>query len=227
MKIDVLTLFPEFFESFKDFSIVGRAIRESIVEINYTNIRDFSRNKHKKVDDYPYGGGPGMLMSPEPIVGAIESVQSENSTVYYLSPKGRPYSQAKAMELSKKEHIILLSGHYEGIDQRVIDNYVDEEISIGDYVLTGGEIPAMVIMDSVIRLLDGVLSSSESYLDESHSYGLLEYPQYTRPDDFRGFKVPEVLLSGNHGEIDKWRKARAIEITAENRPDLLEERRNK
>lgn len=223
MKIDILTLFPEFFSPLMSWSIIGRAIDNNIVNINSTNIRDFSKNKHKKVDDYPYGGGTGMVMTPEPIHDAIDSVKSSNSRVIYLSPQGKVFKQELANELSKEKHLILLCGHYEGIDNRIIDNYVDEEISVGDYVLTGGEIPAMIIIDSIIRLLPGVLRSDESYMDESHYNGLLEYPQFTRPSDFKGHLVPEVLLSGHHNNINEWRKKEALKSTLIKRPDLLKD----
>lgn len=222
MKIDILTLFPEFFEGIKDYSIVGRAIEENIISINTTNIRDFSKNKHKKVDDYPFGGGPGMVMKAEPIYDAINSVKKDNSKIIYLSPQGRVLNQSIANSLAKEEHLVLLCGHYEGIDNRIIDNFIDEEISIGDYVLTGGEIPAMVLIDAISRLIPGVLSSEASFMEESHYDGLLEYPQYTRPRDFMGIEVPDILLSGNHKKIDDWRKEQALKVTTLKRPDLLE-----
>lgn len=222
MRIDILTLFPEMFQKFMDTSIIGRAIDKDIVEINCINIRDFSTDKHKRVDDYSFGGGPGMVMSPEPIFNAIMSVKNHKSKTIYLSPKGRLYKQGVANELSSENHIILLCGHYEGIDNRIIENYVDDEISIGDYVLTGGEIAAMVLIDSVVRLLPGALNNQDSFIEESHYNGLLEYPHYTRPRNFNGFEVPEVLLSGNHGNIEKWRKYQSLKITYERRPELLE-----
>ena len=221
MKIDVLTLFPEFFSTLKDWSIIGRAIKEDILNIDYINIRDFSKDTHKRVDDCSYGGGPGMVMTPEPIVDAIDSVKTERSRVIYLSPQGQRLDQDLVNRLSKEEHLILLCGHYEGIDNRIIDHYVHEEVSIGDYVLTGGEIPAMVVIDAVTRLLPGVLSSEQSFTEESHYHGILEYPQYTRPYDFRGLKVPDVLLSGNHKEIERWRRYQALKATYIKRPDLL------
>ena len=220
MIIDVLTLFPEMYDSLNT-SILGRAIEEKHLSINYTDIRDFSNNKHNKVDDYPFGGGPGMVMKPEPIYNAVKSVRKKNSRVIYLSPKGRVYDQELANELSKEEHIVLLCGHYEGIDQRVIDNVITDEVSIGDYVLTGGELASMVIIDSIARLLPGVLSTSESFTDESHFSGLLEHPQYTRPREFEGSEVPEVLLSGNHKNIARWRKYKALKDTYLKRPDLI------
>lgn len=224
MKIDVLTLFPEFFDALVDYSIIGRALENRLFSFNAVNIRDFSKDKHKRVDDYPFGGGPGMVMKPEPIHDALLSVKNDNSYVIYLSPQGNLYNQEIAKTLSCKEHIVLICGHYEGIDNRIVENYVDMELSIGDYVLTGGEIPAMVIMDSIVRLIPGVLSSEESYIDESHYNGLLEYPQYTRPREFNGLKVPDILLSGNHERIDKWRKYQSLKNTYLKRPDLLKKR---
>lgn len=221
MKFDVLTLFPEMFEPMKQ-SIIGRAIDKGLLEVNLVNIRDFSKDKHKKVDDTVYGGGAGMLMKPDVVYEAFKSVKSEKSKVIFLSPQGKKLCQNKVEELAKQEHLILLCGHYEGIDQRVIDKIVDEEISIGDYVLTGGEIPAMVLIDSVSRYIDGVITG-ESTSEESFSgEGLLEYPQYTRPEEFEGMKVPEVLQSGHHENINKWRRKEAIRITYQKRPDLLE-----
>ena len=220
MKFDVLTLFPEMFSSLEQ-SIIGRAVENEQISINLVNIRDFSTDKHKKVDDTPYGGGAGMVMMPDVVYRAYESLNNKTAKVIYMSPKGKNLNQEKVEELSKENHLIILCGHYEGIDQRVLDKIVDEEISIGDYVLTGGEIPAMVLIDSVSRYVKGVLKE-ESIKEESFSNGLLEYPQYTRPEIFQGEKVPEILLSGNHQEIDKWRKKKSLEITKKNRPDLLE-----
>ncbi|WDV47672.1 tRNA (guanosine(37)-N1)-methyltransferase TrmD [Clostridiaceae bacterium M8S5] len=225
MKIDVLTLFPEMFNSVFDHSIIKRAIDKNIVSVHYHNIRDFSNDKHNRVDDYPFGGGPGMVMKPGPIFRAIESIKTSDSKVIYVSPKGKVFNQAKASELSEREHLIILCGHYEGIDQRIIDEYVDEVVSIGDYVLTGGEIPAMVLIDSVSRLLPGVLSSEESYKQESHYNGLLEHPQYTRPREFNGIQVPEILLSGNHQKIEEWRNSESIKLTESVRPDLIKKKR--
>ena len=220
MKFDVLTLFPEMFEPLKH-SIIERASKQNLININLINIRDFSKDKHKKVDDTPYGGGAGMVMMPDVVYDAYSSIQNkENAKVIYLSPKGKVLNQEKVLELSKQEHLILLCGHYEGIDQRVIDEIVDEEISIGDYVLTGGEIPAMVLIDSVSRYIQGVLKQ-ESTQEESFTNNLLEYPQYTRPEEFHGQKVPEVLLSGHHENIRKWREQKSLEITKQKRPDLL------
>ncbi len=222
MRIDVLTLFPEMFEPIKA-SILKRATESQKITINLINIRDFSKDKHKKCDDYTFGGGPGMLMMPQPIYDAMTSIEGyENALKIYLSPKGKVFSQAKAKELSKVEHMILLCGHYEGIDQRILDTLIDEEISIGDYVLTGGELPAMVLIDSVSRLIDGVLGGEESSSIESFENGLLEYPQYTKPREFMGMEVPEVLISGNHKKIDEWRKEKSLELTKQNRPDLID-----
>lgn len=222
MKFSILTLFPEFFEILNDYSIIGRAIKEGKVEVESINIRDFSGNKHGQVDDYSYGGGPGMVMQPGPIFRSIESVKKENSKVIFLSPQGKVLTQNKLNELSKLEHIVLLNGHYEGIDNRIIENYVDEEISLGDFVLTGGEIASMALIDGVTRLLPGVLSSEESYESESHYNGILEFPQYTRPKVFNGHDVPDVLLSGDHKKIEQYRKYQAIKVTLEKRPDLID-----
>ena len=219
MKFDVLTLFPEMFEPL-NASIIGRAREKNLIEINLINIRDFSKDKHKKVDDTPYGGGAGMVMMPDVVYDAYKSVGDENAKVIYMSPQGQKLNQKKVEELAKQEHLIILCGHYEGIDQRVIDKIVDEEISIGDYVLTGGELPAMVLIDAVSRYNSGVIAE-ESREEESFANGLLEYPQYTRPEVFEGEKVPEVLLSGHHANIEKWRREKALEITAKKRPDLL------
>ena len=220
MKFDVLTLFPEMFQAIKQ-SILGRAEEKNLIQINLINIRDFSKDKHKKVDDTPYGGGAGMVMRADVVYDAYKSMQNENAKVIYLTPQGKKLDQKKVEELSKEKHLILLCGHYEGIDQRVIDKIVDEEISIGDYVLTGGELPAMVLIDSVSRYVEGVLSESSTN-EESFSQGLLEYPQYTRPETFKGVKVPEILLSGHHENIKKWREEKSLENTKLKRPDLLE-----
>lgn len=220
MKFDILTLFPEMFDTIKN-SIIGKAIEKKLIEINTINIRDFSKDKHKKVDDTPYGGGAGMVMMPDVVYDAYMSIKNKkNAKVIYLSPKGNVLNQNKIEALSKEEHIILLCGHYEGIDQRVLDEIVDEEISIGDYVLTGGELPAMVLIDTVSRYVSGVLNK-ESVDEESFSNGLLEYPHYTRPEVFLNKKVPEVLLSGHHENIKKWRDEKSLEITKKKRPDLL------
>ena len=220
MQFDVLTLFPEMFEPLNE-SIIGRAKEKGLININLINIRDFSKNKHKKVDDTPYGGGAGMVMMPDVVYDAYKSLDSKDAKVIYMSPQGQKLNQKKVVELSKEKHIILLCGHYEGIDQRVIDEIVDEEVSIGDYVLTGGELPAMIVIDSVSRYIDGVLKD-DSTKEESFSEGLLEYPQYTRPEVFNGKQVPEVLLSGHHENIDKWRREQSLINTKKKRPDLLE-----
>ena len=219
MKFDVLTLFPEMFEILNQ-SIIGKAIEKELIDIHLINIRDFSKDKHKKVDDTPYGGGAGMVMKPDVVYDAYQSIKDRNAKVIYMSPQGKPLNQDKVEELSKENHLIILCGHYEGIDQRVLDKIVDEEISIGDYVLTGGEIPAMVLIDSVSRYVEGVLKE-DSIKEESFSNGLLEYPQYTRPEVFEGMKVPEILLSGHHENIEKWRKEKSLEITKKKRPDIL------
>lgn len=220
MKFDVLTLFPEMFEAVKQ-SILGKAIEKKLITINLVNIRDFSKDKHKKVDDAPYGGGAGMVIRPDVVYDAYKSVYEKDAKVIYLTPQGKTLDQKKVEDLSKEKHLILLCGHYEGIDQRIIDKIVDEEISIGDYILTGGEIPAMVLIDSVSRYVEGVLSQ-ESIKEESFSNNLLEYPQYTRPEVFEGEKVPEILLSGHHENIENWRKEQSLKITKQKRPDLLE-----
>jgi len=221
MKFSVLTLFPEMLSALGE-SIIGRAIGKGIIETEYINIRDFSTDKHRRVDDYPYGAGGGMVMQPQPIYDAYKNVAGENKPyVIYMSPQGKTLTQYKARELSKEEHIVILCGHYEGVDRRIIEEIVDDEISIGDYVLTGGELPACIFVDCVSRMIDGVLSDSECFENESISNGMLEYPQYTRPIDFMGRKVPEVLLSGNHKKINEWRYKAALELTKKNRPDLL------
>ena len=219
MKFNVLTLFPEMFSAL-DESIIGRGKEKGLIDINLINIRDFSKNKHKKVDDTPYGGGAGMVMEPTVVYDAYCSVKEPNAKVIYMSPQGKTLNQQMVQDLAKEENIILLCGHYEGIDQRVIDEIVDEEISIGDYVLTGGELPAMVLIDSVSRYVEGVLKE-DSIQEESFTNGLLEYPQYTRPEIFLGKRVPEVLLSGHHENIKEWRKNQSIINTYLKRPDLL------
>ena len=219
MIIDVLTLFPEMFESL-NHSIIKRAQDDGIVTINVTNIRDFASAPHYKCDDEPYGGGAGMVMLCDPLFKAIDSVIRPNSKVYYMSPRGKVFNQALAKDMSTLDHIVLLCGHYEGIDQRVIDYYNIEELSIGDYVLTGGELPAMVIIDTVARLIPNVITS-ESLDSESFSNNLLEYDQYTRPAEYKGMKVPEILLSGHHANIEKWRQQNSLDNTRKNRPDLL------
>ena len=221
MKISILTLFPEMFSAL-DESIIGRAKKSGKVEIDAVNIRDYSKDKHKKCDDAPFGGGAGMLMTPQPIADAIMAVDPDRKAKrIYLSPKGKTLSQAMVKELAKEEELVLLCGHYEGVDQRVIDLFIDEEVSIGDYVLTGGELPAMVLVDSVCRYVGGVIATT-SLDEESFSSGMLEYPQYTRPQSFMGLDVPEVLVSGDHKKVDDWRREQAIELTKKRRPDLMD-----
>jgi tRNA (guanine37-N1)-methyltransferase len=219
VKITVLTLFPEMFNAL-NHSILSRAQKNGLIEINVINIRDFTLDKNKRCDDYSYGGGAGMIMTPQPLFDAIQSVKTDKSHTIYMSPKGKVLSQEKVEELSKVDELVLICGHYEGIDQRIIDLCVDEEISIGDYVLTGGEIPAMVLVDCVARYVPKVLGNEETTSDESFSEGLLEYPQWTRPFQFEGLEVPQVLLDGNHKEVDRWRLEKSLEITKKNRPDL-------
>ena len=225
MKIDILTLFPEMFEGLKT-SLIGKATEKNLVEINIINIRDFSNDKHGKVDDYIFGGGDGMLMMPAPLYDAINSVKTKDSWVIYLSPKGTPLKQAKVKELAKtKEHLVLVCGHYEGIDERVIELCIDEQISLWDFVLTGGEIPAMALTDAVCRYIPNVLHNENSTEEESFSDNYLEYPQYTRPQEFMGLKVPDVLVSGNHAKIKEWREEQKIIQTKKYRPDLLEDKK--
>jgi tRNA (guanine37-N1)-methyltransferase len=220
MKISILTLFPEMFDIFKH-SIIGRAIDKSIISIDTFNIRHYSNDKHKKVDDYPYGGGAGMVMTAQPIVDAIEHVKTINKgMVVFLGPRGRVFDQELAKELAVEKEIVFLCGHYEGIDERVYD-YIDIEISLGDFILTGGEMACIPIVDGVCRLIPGVLSKSESYEEDSFYNGLLEYPQYTRPEVFRNKRVPDVLTSGHHENIRKWRRCLSLKLTKENRPDLF------
>ena len=220
MRIDILTLFPEMFSALNE-SILGRAQKQGKVEINVVNIRDYTEDKHLKCDDYPFGGGAGMVMMPQPIGSAIEAVDpGHEARRIYLSPKGETLVQQKVFSLLSYERLVLLCGHYEGVDQRVIDLFIDEEISIGDYVLTGGELPAMVLCDCVCRYVDGVISTS-SLVDESFSDNLLEYPQDTRPKEYKGLCVPEVLSSGDHAKVDEWRRREAMKLTKEKRPDLL------
>jgi tRNA (guanine37-N1)-methyltransferase len=220
VRIDVVTLFPEMFAPLAH-SILGRAIEQGRLCVNYVNPRDFTSDRHRTVDDYPYGGGPGMVMKAEPIFLAVESVARPDTDVILLSPAGRVFNQSIAAELAQRDHLVLICGHYEGVDERVREHLATDEISIGDYVLTGGELAAMVVVDAVARLLPGVLGHAESAGDESHSHGLLEYPHYTRPPEFRGWPVPERLLSGHHAEIAKWRRRQALERTADHRPDLM------
>ena len=227
MRFDVMTLFPEMVERTLGESIIGRAQTAGIIEVKCHNIRDFSTDKHRKTDDTPYGGGMGMVMSCQPIYDCYCHVKSEipegnRTRVIYMSPKGRIFNHAIARELAEYDNLIFLCGHYEGVDQRVLDEIVDEDISIGDYVLTGGELPACIIIDAVSRLKEGVLADSECYENESHASGILEYPQYTKPRVFLEREVPEILLSGDHKKIDRWRLEEAVKITKERRPDLLE-----
>lgn len=226
MNYHVLTLFPEMIEQGLNTSILGRAREKNLITLQTTNIRDFSTNKHLKVDDYPYGGGAGMVMQAEPVYKAYEHVREQVGSekplrVIYLTPQGKVFTQAVAEELAKEENLVFLCGHYEGIDERVLDRIVTDHVSIGDYVLTGGELPSMVMMDAISRLVPGVLNNDVSAEIESFHDNLLEYPQYTRPEEFMGEKVPEVLLSGHHGNIDKWRRKQSVIRTAQRRPDLL------
>ncbi len=228
MRIDILTLFPNMFEAPFGYGVFKRAIDSGLLSINVINIRDFAHDKHHTADDSPYGGGAGMVMKPEPVFEAVDSIKAGLDSmavqpkVILMTPQGRLFSQEIANELSGEGHLVFICGHYEGIDERVAEHVATDEISIGDYVLTGGEIPALVVIDSVLRLIPGVLGSEESPLDDSHAHGLLEYPQYTRPAEFRGWKVPEVLLSGNHAEIARWRREQNIRRTLERRPELLD-----
>lgn len=220
MKIDVLTLFPEMFAGPLDYSMVKRAREAGILDLRLVNLRDFTHDRHKTVDDKPFGGGPGMLLKPEPIFEAVENLANEKTRVLMMTPSGRPFNQQVARELAQQEHLLFLCGAYEGFDERV-RTLVHDELSIGDFVLTNGALPAMVIIDAVTRLLPGVLGDDQSSQDESFSHGLLEYPHYTRPAEFRGMKVPDILLSGNHAEIEKWRREQSRKRTEERRPDLL------
>ncbi|MBO8158649.1 tRNA (guanosine(37)-N1)-methyltransferase TrmD [Thermosyntropha sp.] len=220
MKVDILTLFPEMFVSPLNQSIIKRAQDKGKVEIKINDIREYARNKHGQVDDYPYGGGAGMVMKPDVVVRSIESVKCDNSWIVYMSPRGKTLHQNKVKELALKPHLVILCGHYEGIDERILD-FVDEQISIGDYILTGGELPAMVLLDAVVRLIPGVLGDEHSTEEESFTHGLLEYPHYTRPRVFRDKEVPEVLLSGHHENIRLWRKKQSLLTTLLNRPELL------
>ncbi len=238
MRFDIMTLFPDLVDTVLSESIIGRAREAGIIDVRVHNIRDYTQNKHRRVDDTPYGGGRGMLMAAPPIYNCYASVLSgrENEIiteapekpagtyVVYMSPRGTKFDQSVAERLSKHDRLFILCGHYEGVDQRVIDEIVDEEISIGDFVLTGGEIPACIVTDAVARLIDGVLPLPECHENESFSDGLLEYPQYTRPPVFRGREVPDVLISGHHANIDKWRHEQSVELTKERRPDLIDEK---
>ena len=223
MKIDILTLFPQMFAPLKE-SIIGRAVDKKILEINIVDIREFSKDKHKKCDDYPFGGGAGMLMTIQPLYDAIKSVKREKSKLIFPSPQGRLFTQNVAKELSEEEHLIFICGHYEGVDERLFSLFEIDEISLGDFVLTGGELPSMVMVDALCRLVDGVLNK-ESLENESFSNGLLEYPQYTRPASFMGLEVPEILLSGNHEEVNKWRAEQSLKRTKERRKDLLKKKK--
>lgn len=225
MRIDVLTLFPEMFEGVFGASILGKAKDKGIVSLQAVNFRNYSGNKHNTVDDYPYGGGGGMVLKPEPVFSAVEDLAVEpgiTPRVVLLCPQGETFSQRKAEELSRESHIVLICGHYEGYDERIREHLVTDEISIGDYVLTGGEIPAMTIIDSVVRLLPGVLGNESSAVTDSYSTGLLEHPHYTRPPEFRGWTVPDVLISGHHGKIDEWRRQQSLLRTLIRRPELLD-----
>ena len=226
MKFDILTLFPEMVEGVLGTSIIGRAQKAELIQIECHQIRNYSADKHRKTDDTPYGGGTGLVMTPQPLADCIEDVlsrsQTENRRLIYLSPKGQVLTQEKVVELGQYDQLILLCGHYEGIDQRILDEYIDEEISIGDYVLTGGELPACILVDAVARRVEGVLACEDSYNDESHASGLLEYPHYTHPASFHGREVPPILLSGNHQKIAEWRLEQSLILTKERRPELYE-----
>lgn len=219
MKITFISLFPEIFPTFLNFSIIKRARDKGLIEFNLINLRDFGEGTHKTVDDKPYGGGAGMVLKPNVLASCVGSVRNGNPKIILTSASGAPFKQKTARRLSKEDHLIIICGHYEGVDQRFIDKYVDEEVSIGDYVLTGGELPALVIADTIVRLIPGVLEKAEATLDESFENGLLEYPHYTRPDDFEGEFVPEILLSGNHAEVKKWRQQKSEEKTKKLRPE--------
>ena len=223
MKIDVLTLFPEMFAAVTGSSMLGRAADRGIIDIRLTNIRDYTNDKHNRADDYPFGGGGGMVMMADPVFGALEAVNAAGKRILYMSPRGRIMDKAKIEELSELDELVILCGHYEGVDQRIIDHWAMEEVSIGDYVLTGGELPAMVLIDAVARLIPGVLGNESSAMDESVYSGLLEFPQYTKPREYRGMEVPEVLVSGNHKLIDLWRFRESLLLTKERRPDLFDE----
>jgi tRNA (guanine37-N1)-methyltransferase len=225
MKFDIITIFPQIFEGVFDHGIIRRAAAGGVVDIKIWNLRDFAADKHRSVDDRPYGGGEGMVLTPDPLFHAVEHCQAEapapTHQVVLLSPQGRTWTQERAADFATIPHAILICGRYEGIDQRVVDTLVDREISIGDFILSGGEIPAMVLIDSVVRLLPGVVGNEDSIVNESFSTGLLDYPQYTRPAEYRGMQVPEVLLSGDHARIERWRRERAFEKTQQNRPEMI------
>ena len=222
MKIDILTLFPEMFVPVTTSSILGRAAEKNLIDIRLTDIREYTKNKHRKVDDYPFGGGQGMVMMPQPIFDALRGIKAEGKKILYMSPRGRVLDKDKIQELSQLSVLVILCGHYEGVDQRVIDCWEMEEVSIGDYILTGGELPAMVLVDSVARLIPGVLSGEDSAMEESVYSGLLEYPQYTQPREYEDIPVPEILLSGHHKNIDLWRFEKSLELTRKVRPDMFE-----
>ena len=222
MRIDVLTLFPEMFGPVIGGSILGRAAEKNLIDIRLTDIREYTKNKHRKVDDYPFGGGQGMVMMPQPIFDALRGIKAEGKKILYMSPRGRVLDKDKIQELSQLSELVILCGHYEGVDQRVIDCWEMEEVSIGDYILTGGELPAMVLVDSVARLIPGVLSGEDSAMEESVYSGLLEYPQYTQPREYEDIPVPEILLSGHHKNIDLWRFEKSLELTRKVRPDMFE-----
>ena len=222
MKIDILTLFPEMFVPVTTSSILGRAAEKNLIDIRLTDIREYTKNKHRKVDDYPFGGGQGMVMMPQPIFDALRGIKAEGKKILYMSPRGRVLDKDKIQELSQLSELVILCGHYEGVDQRVIDCWEMEEVSIGDYILTGGELPAMVLVDSVARLIPGVLSGEDSAMEESVYSGLLEYPQYTQPREYEDILVPEILLSGHHKNIDLWRFEKSLELTRKVRPDMFE-----
>ena len=224
MRIDIITLFPGMLTGFLEESMIGRAREAGLADIAVHNLRDWGLGKWQVTDDRPFGGGAGMLLKPEPLCGAIDAVRSKGARVIYLSPDGEPFSHALAVELSKLPHLVLVSGHYEGIDQRVRDSRIDQEISIGDYVLTNGTLPAAVVVDAVVRQIPGVLGAEKSLTQDSFSNNVLGFPQYTRPVEFEGMRVPEVLLSGNHGEIERWRAERSLEKTRERRPDILSQK---
>ncbi len=221
MRIDVVTLFPELFDAPLRTSLLGKAIEGGRIEVAVSDLREHGLGKHRSVDDEPYGGGAGMVMRPEPIFAAVDAVREEGSHVVLLSPRGTRFDHSLASRLADLKHLILVCGRYEGVDQRVVDHLADEELSIGDYVLAGGEVAALVVIEAVVRLVPGVVGNPESVRAESHAAGLLEYPQYTRPPEFRGWKVPDVLLSGDHGAVERWRAQRSEELTRERRPDLL------
>jgi len=221
LKFTILTIFPDFFTSPLKYGVVGRAIKSGLIEVEIYNLRDFTKDLHRSVDDRPFGGGAGMIMKIESIYEALTGLKKNHSYSILLSAGGKLFDQKRALELSKKKHLILICGRYEGVDERVAENLVDEELSVGNYVLSGGEPAALVILDSVSRLIPGVLGKEEALREESFSSGLLEYPQYTRPRDFKGFSVPEVLFSGDHGKIEEWRRKKALEKTLKNRPELI------